>query len=302
MSLAVIKHAIAVKAHRVNYNEIKEHLPPKTEFVLTLPLTPLQRKLYDKVIDVLENQKDALKYSFFGPIALLTLLCNHPKIFMDKLTAPRPPIPKESNCDKSGSAELDDELDNNCDEEENDGEDTLDVKNTRGLGFSDAVVQEFRAMVPDDLESPVHSHRAQHVKRLVQLADTNDDSILLFSRSLPTLDYFENLLKGCGYTVGRVDGTTPDAVRYPTLYKFDDRRIRVLLLSTGACSLGLNLQVANRVIVLDFGFNPTNEIQAIRRSHRMGQQKPVFAYRLITGGTFEQQFCTILLGRKLRCP
>lgn len=52
--------------------------------------------------------------------------------------------------------------------------------------------------------------------------------------------------------------------------------------------MGINLQGANRVILLDVGFNPCHEEQAIARVFRYGQTKPVYIYRLLTSNTVEQ--------------
>lgn len=60
-----------------------------------------------------------------------------------------------------------------------------------------------------------------------------------------------------------------------------------MLISTKAGGQGLNIQSANRVVIFDFGFNPAWEEQAIGRAYRFGQQKPVFVYRFVTGGTYE---------------
>ncbi len=61
----------------------------------------------------------------------------------------------------------------------------------------------------------------------------------------------------------------------------------IYLISTTAGGLGLNLQSANRVVIFDFKFNPTQEEQAVGRAYRIGQLKPTFVYRFVCGGTFE---------------
>jgi len=59
------------------------------------------------------------------------------------------------------------------------------------------------------------------------------------------------------------------------------------MVSTKAGGVGLNLQCANRVIILDNDHSPAWEQQAIGRSYRMGQQKEVFVYRFLVEGSVE---------------
>lgn len=58
-------------------------------------------------------------------------------------------------------------------------------------------------------------------------------------------------------------------------------------MSTRAGGLGINLTAADTVIIHDIDFNPYNDKQAEDRCHRMGQQRPVSVYRLISKGTIE---------------
>jgi SNF2 family DNA or RNA helicase len=62
---------------------------------------------------------------------------------------------------------------------------------------------------------------------------------------------------------------------------------RVLLISLKCGSLGLNLTVANVVILLDIWWNPAIEDQAIDRVHRIGQDKPVKVYKFLIKDTVE---------------
>lgn len=63
--------------------------------------------------------------------------------------------------------------------------------------------------------------------------------------------------------------------------------IRLLLMTTKACGLGLNLTAADTVIFLEHDWNPYVDMQAMDRAHRIGQQMPVTVYRLIAESTIE---------------
>jgi SNF2 family DNA or RNA helicase len=64
---------------------------------------------------------------------------------------------------------------------------------------------------------------------------------------------------------------------------------RAFLISLKAGGLGLNLTAAEYIFILDPWWNPAVEAQAMDRAHRIGQTRPVFAYRLITRGTVEEK-------------
>ena len=61
------------------------------------------------------------------------------------------------------------------------------------------------------------------------------------------------------------------------------------ILSTRAGGLGINLIAADTVIFYDNDWNPTMDSQATDRAHRIGQQKQVTVYKLITSGTVEEK-------------
>ncbi|GKU95016.1 hypothetical protein SLEP1_g8434 [Rubroshorea leprosula] len=68
---------------------------------------------------------------------------------------------------------------------------------------------------------------------------------------------------------------------------------KVLLASTKACSEGIHLVGASRVILLDVVWNPSVERQAISRAYRLGQKKEVYTYHLMISGTLESdKYCT----------
>jgi len=63
----------------------------------------------------------------------------------------------------------------------------------------------------------------------------------------------------------------------------------VFLLTTRVGGLGVNLTGANRVIIYDPDWNPATDAQARERAWRIGQNKQVTIYRLITAGTIEEK-------------
>nr|WP_026069534.1 C-terminal helicase domain-containing protein [Legionella tunisiensis] len=69
---------------------------------------------------------------------------------------------------------------------------------------------------------------------------------------------------------------------------FQEGKIPIFLISLKAGGTGLNLTRADTVIHYDPWWNPAVEDQATDRSHRIGQENPVFVYKLITAGTVEE--------------
>lgn len=104
------------------------------------------------------------------------------------------------------------------------------------------------------------------------------------------LDLIQKPLKDKGFKYLRYDGSMDIKQRAEAVYHFfDDPEYKVLLVSTKAGSLGLNLTVANRVILLDVWWNPALENQAIDRVHRIGQEKNVEVHRIFINDTVEDR-------------
>ncbi len=82
-------------------------------------------------------------------------------------------------------------------------------------------------------------------------------------------------------------GETRD--RAEPVQRFQNGEVPLFLLSLKAGGVGLNLTAADTVIHYDPWWNPAAEAQASDRAHRIGQDKPVFVFRLITSGTVEER-------------
>jgi SNF2 family DNA or RNA helicase len=85
-----------------------------------------------------------------------------------------------------------------------------------------------------------------------------------------------------------LDGLTRDRAARVARFQ-EDSKCPLFLISLKAGGLGLNLTAADYVFLLDPWWNPAVEAQAIDRTHRIGQTRRVFAYRLITKGTVEER-------------
>ncbi|KAL5113409.1 hypothetical protein ACEQ8H_008706 [Pleosporales sp. CAS-2024a] len=120
--------------------------------------------------------------------------------------------------------------------------------------------------------------------------------VLIFSGFTRTLDYTEDLLSlisnhGQAFNHLRLDGSTARAKRNLDIRLFNQASssYKVMLLSTRAGGLGINLTSAQDVIFLDEDWNPQITLQAEARAHRIGQTKKVTIYKLCTQGTVEEQ-------------
>jgi superfamily II DNA or RNA helicase len=85
-----------------------------------------------------------------------------------------------------------------------------------------------------------------------------------------------------------LDGSTTDRAERVRHFA-DDENCSVFLLSLKAGGVGLNLQAAERVVLLDPWWNPAVEAQAIDRAHRIGQHRTVHALRFVSVGTVEER-------------
>jgi SNF2 family DNA or RNA helicase len=75
--------------------------------------------------------------------------------------------------------------------------------------------------------------------------------------------------------------------------RFQEGDAQLFLLSLKAGGVGLNLTAADTVIHYDPWWNPAVESQATDRAHRIGQEKPVFVYKLIAAGTVEERILAL---------
>jgi SNF2 family DNA or RNA helicase len=111
--------------------------------------------------------------------------------------------------------------------------------------------------------------------------------VLLFSQFTEMLDLIEARALKEHITYVRLDGQSKD--RETPVKRFQAGEVSLFLISLKAGGVGLNLTAADTVIHYDPWWNPAVENQASDRAHRIGQDKKVFVYKLISEGTVEEK-------------
>ncbi len=111
--------------------------------------------------------------------------------------------------------------------------------------------------------------------------------ILLFSQFTSMLSLIEVELRKRGVAYALLTGQTRD--RRTPVKDFQSGKLQIFLISLKAGGVGLNLTEADTVIHYDPWWNPAAEHQATDRAYRIGQEKPVFVYKMIARGTVEEK-------------
>ena len=110
---------------------------------------------------------------------------------------------------------------------------------------------------------------------------------LVFSQFTRYLTGVREHLEATGVRTAYMDGSTPD--RQKVIDAFRAGEADVFLISLKAGGFGLTLTEADYVFLLDPWWNPQAEEQAVDRTHRIGQDKPVMVYRLVSADTIEEK-------------
>ncbi len=115
--------------------------------------------------------------------------------------------------------------------------------------------------------------------------------ILLFSQFTSMLALIAQALDEMGLGHVQLTGDTQD--RVTPVQRFMQGEVPIFLISLKAGGVGLNLTAADTVIHFDPWWNPAAERQATDRAHRIGQEQPVFVYRLIAAGSIEERIAEL---------
>lgn len=267
--------------------DVKTHLnlPEKNEQVLFCKMTDEQRGLYITYINSKEISSIVQgRFNLFVGLINLRKICNHPHLYdggpkLIKSTKFARKLPKT----KSGL----------------DGE----------LTFEDDEGSDIELDPEDAFGHWTKSGKMIVVNTLLKLWHKQKHKVLLFTQSRQMLCILENFVRQENYQYLRLDGGTSIGSRQTLIQRFnEDPDIFVFILTTRVGGLGINLTGANRIIIFDPDWNPSTDAQARERAWRIGQNRDVTIYRLITSGTIEEKmyhrqiFKQFLTNRVLKDP
>ena len=138
-------------------------------------------------------------------------------------------------------------------------------------------------------ESPLESAKLNLLGEIVDELLESRHKALVFSQFVDHLAIVREFVESKGITYQYLDGSTPIKERQRRVDAFQGGEGELFLISLKAGGTGLNLTAADYVIHLDPWWNPAVEDQASDRTHRIGQQRPVTIYRLVTENTIEEK-------------
>ena len=248
--LQVLKETVDPKVNRATTktSSVAKDLPPKMEFMISVPPTALQEKLYELFIDGIGNVEG--KSQLMGLISYLGLICAHPHCFRQKIR----------EVDKTPSDHS---------------------------SFPQQIIGEALSLLNiANVTDPSHSNKIRFLITIVDEARKLREKVLVFSHSLLVLDYLEQLFRK--RKIARLDGKSNVSDRQDAIKRFNAGDEEIYLISTKAGGVGLNIHGANRVVLFDSKWNPVDEQQAVGRAYRLGQQKPVMVYHLKLAGSLEE--------------
>ncbi len=145
------------------------------------------------------------------------------------------------------------------------------------------------AILNEEDKYPNHSIKLDELTREIE-ENIGEHKALIFSQFLGMLALIKDKLREQGVPFEYFDGSTSILDRQKAIENFQNNdECRVFLISLKAGGVGLNLTAADYVYIVDPWWNPAVEQQAIDRTHRIGQTKNIFAYRMICIDTIEDK-------------
>ncbi|GAB1599533.1 hypothetical protein Ahia01_000230600 [Argonauta hians] len=267
---------------------IKDQLPNKDDNIVFCKLSDVQRKLHD-AISQNEDFQNILKAAqlcscgsgkirtkccakksgqnrslIFQFLHLLLKVANHPGLLV---SAARKPSSSSAGARKSAKFQ----------------------QIQSEIFQSSPVYQQLQEKSLLSLSSSKYCGKMKVLKELLDIFHRKQSKVLLFSYRTQLLDLLEVYLKVSVYSFRRIDGAVSCKRRTDIVQEFNsDPTIFLCLISTRAGGIGLNITGANVVIIFDPNWNPSHDLQAQDRAYRIGQQRDVQVFRLISSASIEE--------------
>jgi superfamily II DNA or RNA helicase len=147
-------------------------------------------------------------------------------------------------------------------------------------------------LLKDGVYSDYRSAKLDMALELIEEIHNAGQKVIIFSQFVKMLEILREELATRAIPIRYLTGSTKN--RQAEIDSFmKDSSVTAFLISLKAGGTGLNLTAAERVIIFDPWWNPSVERQAIDRAHRIGQNKSVEVYRLITLGTIEEKIVAL---------
>jgi SWI/SNF-related matrix-associated actin-dependent regulator of chromatin subfamily A member 5 len=243
--------------------DVAKGLPPKTETILMIGMSKMQKQLYKKLLlrdldSIAGNNSGKNKTAILNIVMQLRKCCGHPYLFEGMENRTLDPLGEHlvENC---GKLFMVDKL----------------LKKLKERGSRVLIFTQMTRIL-DILEDYM-------VMRGYKVSNT---SCQKNRKYLTVANLFVCCVQYC-----RIDGNTNYEDREFAIDDFNREGSErfCFILSTRAGGLGINLQTADTCILYDSDWNPQQDLQAQDRCHRLGQKKPVSIYRLVSENTVEEK-------------
>ncbi len=123
----------------------------------------------------------------------------------------------------------------------------------------------------------------------------NVGKVVFFAKHIDVMDAAEEHFAKAGLTTVSIRGDQTTKARTAALDAFtNDPQVSVIVCSLTAAGVGINLQVASNVVLAELSWTNAEQTQAIDRVHRIGQELPVTAWRIIAAGTIDGRISELI--------
>jgi hypothetical protein len=123
----------------------------------------------------------------------------------------------------------------------------------------------------------------------------NVGKVVFFAKHIDVMDAAEAYFAKAGIATTSIRGDQSASARTAAIDGFtNDPNIKVIVCSLTAAGVGINLQVASNVVLAELSWTSAEQTQAIDRVHRIGQELPVTAWRILAAQTIDSRIADLI--------